>query len=695
MAIYDAGTASLAADGTVIGAGTTWRQPLTLIRVGATMIFNTTPATIVTIAEIISDTEIRVFNDKGFTAPAGTQYSILAHDGITVQGLAQDVAETLRYYQSRETEVAAAVDAFNQFDADAFQQNVTNVNNQSQQVSSDAQQVANDKVQVSSDKDSAAASAASALADKNAAANSAAAAADSAASLNTSNLLRVDMSLSDLTDKDLSRANLDVYSKYEIDSNQYPNIKGSVQTPGDGFIFQPFKRYYGDHDIRYINGGQPKSTKRFKKSGHSTVNLVGISTGATNPEPLTVDTVGYMNPANADADGTTFPTGTVFSGLSFEGDDDGTTQSGLTILQGHDFKIQECGFYKSKVSLWMRDVWMTSIENSAFFGQIKHEGGTSAFYKNCYATVHDNTVESGAYRISNLQYSNMNSCASDGTVNTAFFFNQNNGLMVNGCGCEVPETIDSGIGAAIHLDTSNEMIFNNFYTLPKAGTNILVSLNNANQVTFNNMLVYGSPSNWSRDFWILGTGNTLIINGGVFGESGRKPLIATNAAGNTVIYNSADGNEYRAKTTGAAITVNLEPKYESRDLSSSSQLVFTNTGADNAATRNFRMRKNGNIVTIDFTFSLNGYTGQAGAILINGLPYLSRYFSSGTIGYVAGLNANVGPLSCYIDNSGSEIIFQKTSSTTGNSTPLTSSDITASARVSGTITYQISSTNFD
>ncbi|UGO52669.1 putative tail spike protein [Klebsiella phage vB_KpnD_Opt-79] len=150
MAIYDAGTASLAADGTVTGVGTTWRQPLTLIRVGATMIFNTTPASIVTIAEIISDTEIRVFNDKGFTAPTGTQYSILAHDGITVQGLAQDVAETLRYYQSNETEVAAAVDAFNQFDADAFQQNVTNVNNQSQQVASDALQVSADKADVQS-----------------------------------------------------------------------------------------------------------------------------------------------------------------------------------------------------------------------------------------------------------------------------------------------------------------------------------------------------------------------------------------------------------------------------------------------------------------------------------------------------------------------------------------------------------------
>lgn len=230
MAIYDAGTASLSADGTVTGVGTTWSQPLTLIRVGATMIFNTTPASIVTIAEIISDTEIRVFNDKGFTAPAGTQYSILAHDGITVQGLAQDVAETLRYYQSRETEIAAAVDAFNQFDAGAFQQNVTNVNNQSQQVAIDAAQVASDKSQVSSDKDSAAASASSALADKNAAAASAAEAANSAASLDASNLLRVDRSLSDLTDKPLSRSNLDVYSKGEVD-----NLIGAGISGYDGF----------------------------------------------------------------------------------------------------------------------------------------------------------------------------------------------------------------------------------------------------------------------------------------------------------------------------------------------------------------------------------------------------------------------------------------------------------------------------
>ena len=105
MAIYDLGTASLAANGEVTGVGTTWKAPLTLIRVGATIIFKTSPLKIYTISEIISDTQINVYNPDSETVPSGTGYAILAHDGITVQGLAQDVAETLRYYQSKETSI--------------------------------------------------------------------------------------------------------------------------------------------------------------------------------------------------------------------------------------------------------------------------------------------------------------------------------------------------------------------------------------------------------------------------------------------------------------------------------------------------------------------------------------------------------------------------------------------------------------
>lgn len=163
MAIYDTGTASLAANGQVTGAGTQWTMPLTLIRVGATLVFKTEPVQIYTISEITSDTSMAVYNPNGETVPAGTGYAILAHDGISVQGLAQDVAETLRYYQSRETEVADAVDAFNNFDAADFDSKVTQVNNQYIDVVNLSSQVAQNAAQVADNMSSAAASAASAM----------------------------------------------------------------------------------------------------------------------------------------------------------------------------------------------------------------------------------------------------------------------------------------------------------------------------------------------------------------------------------------------------------------------------------------------------------------------------------------------------------------------------------------------------
>lgn len=218
MAIYDTGTASLAADGTVTGVGTSWRQPLTLIRVGATMIFNTTPASIVTIAEILSDTEIRVFNEKGFTAPSGTQYSILAHDGITVQGLAQDVAETLRYYQSRETEVAAAVDAFNGFDENAFQASVDQVNTQSAQVSIDAASAMASRISANESENNAKTS-------ENNARTSEDNARTWAESVNTDNFLTKSGNLSGLSNKSESRQNIEV-DRF-VQNSDSTNVKSS------------------------------------------------------------------------------------------------------------------------------------------------------------------------------------------------------------------------------------------------------------------------------------------------------------------------------------------------------------------------------------------------------------------------------------------------------------------------------------
>lgn len=126
MAIYRKGEASLAADGTVTGYGTNWKDQLALVRIGATVVFLTGNAisAIGTVSAIVSETQLQTIQTDGAVVARG-KYFILLHDSLTVDGLAQNVAETLRYYQSQETEIAEAIDYFRTFDWDKFE-NIAN-----------------------------------------------------------------------------------------------------------------------------------------------------------------------------------------------------------------------------------------------------------------------------------------------------------------------------------------------------------------------------------------------------------------------------------------------------------------------------------------------------------------------------------------------------------------------------------------
>lgn len=115
MAIYRAGQASMDAQGYITGYGTKWREQLTLIRTGATIIFLSNPLQFGVISEVISDTSIRAINTKNAVV-SKVDYIILLHDSLTVDGLAQDVAETLRYYQGRENEFAKFIEFLQGFD---------------------------------------------------------------------------------------------------------------------------------------------------------------------------------------------------------------------------------------------------------------------------------------------------------------------------------------------------------------------------------------------------------------------------------------------------------------------------------------------------------------------------------------------------------------------------------------------------
>lgn len=229
MAIYRNGTASLAANGVVIGVGTKWQDKLSLIRVGATIMFPTVVGAIGTISAIVSDTELRVMTTNGAVVPAGSQYVILLHDSITVDGLAQDVAETLRYYQGKENEIADALDFFRTFDweqfkvvaekvtADAAAANASKVaaagsataaaGSATAAKTSETNAKASENA-ASASQTAAAGSATAALASQNAAKTSENNAKSYADSINPSLLLAKNQNLADVPDKTTARKNL-------------------------------------------------------------------------------------------------------------------------------------------------------------------------------------------------------------------------------------------------------------------------------------------------------------------------------------------------------------------------------------------------------------------------------------------------------------------------------------------------------
>lgn len=268
MAIYRIGQASMDADGYITGYGTKWKTALTLIRPGATIVFASNPVAYATISEIINDTSLRATASGGAVVPKG-DYVILLHDSLTVDGLAQDVAETLRYYQGQETMYQEFVDFLKAFDWNKFEaidaevkenaaaaagsaasalqsdrnafvhsQNASASKNESQAaavISTNASNAA------SASKDAAAQSAASAKSEADRAA-------EFADQLDATNLMRKDANLSDVSDRRLSVNNLGLGW---IDNNSdnsmlsSPDLSHRITLGNDGrFVWQAANRGY-------------------------------------------------------------------------------------------------------------------------------------------------------------------------------------------------------------------------------------------------------------------------------------------------------------------------------------------------------------------------------------------------------------------------------------------------------------------
>lgn len=136
MALYRIGTAAMDAQGVITGTGTKWREPLSLIRTGATIVFLTSPLKLAVISDIVSDTEMKAIQTDGEPVENGN-YVILLNDSLTVDGMAQDVAETLRYYQSKETVIEEAIEFFKNFDLKTVQDLVASAEASAQKTDAD------------------------------------------------------------------------------------------------------------------------------------------------------------------------------------------------------------------------------------------------------------------------------------------------------------------------------------------------------------------------------------------------------------------------------------------------------------------------------------------------------------------------------------------------------------------------------
>ncbi|MDD9245666.1 tail fiber domain-containing protein [Enterobacter soli] len=81
------------------GTGTNFTAAGSLIRNGCTVIALTSPAQVFQITAIGGATGLTVTPAASPAIPAGTKYSILLSDSLSVDGLAQDIAETFTMYQ--------------------------------------------------------------------------------------------------------------------------------------------------------------------------------------------------------------------------------------------------------------------------------------------------------------------------------------------------------------------------------------------------------------------------------------------------------------------------------------------------------------------------------------------------------------------------------------------------------------------
>ncbi|QXV80566.1 lateral tail fiber protein [Escherichia phage IsaakIselin] len=290
MAIYRTGQASMDANGYITGYGTKWKTALTLIRPGATIVFASNPVAYATISEIVNDTSLRATSTGGAVVPRG-DYVILLHDSLTVDGLAQDVAETLRYYQGQETMYQEFVDFLKSFDWQKLEQLERNTEANAAAADASAKSAKSSETNAASSasaantaKNEAQTAASSANASKSAAAASATTAtqqadrakseADRAQTANPDNQLKKANNLSDVADKPTSRENLGLGKSSTVEFGNAITANGYlIRTPSNANNDNPSAAFAA----QLMSGSTILSQAEFRADRNQNISIINRS----------------------------------------------------------------------------------------------------------------------------------------------------------------------------------------------------------------------------------------------------------------------------------------------------------------------------------------------------------------------------------------------------------------------------------
>ncbi|WP_311749909.1 hypothetical protein [Proteus penneri] len=453
--------------------------------------------------------------------------------------------------------------------------------------------------------------------------------------------------------------------------NRKQSIFDGSEFTENGFEFESFNNYIADNQFIGFIGTTFSSYGSINKITNNKIKLVNDD---INSSSLDIDTISYINPKWV---GGFYPQMTKIESMSFMGAADNKNEAGLTILQGGAFSINNCTAANCDIGLLIKDAWITTVNKFVTSGSIKQDNGTSMAYNNCWALGNKN--HAGAFNFNGLKYSNINSCATDNSINGGYLFENCQGVTVNSCGCESPNVITPNTGQAITLKGYNNVVINGFTCIPNKNPSIaLITVGGNNNCTINH---FDSNFNipYDVDVYVYGDNSYIKIENYISYKN-RIPIIQIKKDCNSRVLLITKENKYiyTKPIINSGNNIHSVEKLNDNGVESlTSDLLDMNS-----IQQNIKYTKKGSSILVfgDIKITSSISNGENANIILNNLKYKSINESMFSLNNQTGINDEI-----FASIKGSSIFLYK--KVGGKYNLLTNKDITIDTTISMSIIY--------